>query len=178
MFYVYKYKDLDDGVVKYIGITDNLDRRISQHKKEGGFLGHRWDICYLQVPTKSDAESLEAHFIAVYNTHLFLNKAKAQWGQLSFYNDQTYEWKPYSTKVLQKSKEEIIDEMWSKYEKHADAIEIVAPGFNAIFDEFFGLAEFYLTKSREQIEQREWMQKAQYAVAQVEEYKEQKRRSK
>ena len=175
MFYVYKYRDLEDGIAKYIGITNDLDRRVYQHTRQKDFAGYRWDITYLEVPTKSDAESLEAHFIAVYSTWLYLNKSKAKWGQLSFYNDRTFEWKPYSTRLLQKSNEEVVEEMRSKYEKHADAIEIVAPGFGAMFSEFFDLAEFYLTADREQIETAEWIMTSRYAIAQREAYKEQRR---
>ena len=90
MNYVYRYIDKADNIIKYIGIvcrdTENaLDKRIYEHSYNDSWCqGKSWKIEYITVPTKNDAHALEGHFIALYGTNRWYNKAKTTLGLLSF----------------------------------------------------------------------------------------------
>lgn len=88
---LYGYTDLDDGIIKYVGIIwsdkRTLSERINEHKEEPGFKDRRWKVEYLarNIHTRTDAECLEAHYISLYHTDEFLNRSKSGWGLCSFY---------------------------------------------------------------------------------------------
>ena len=90
MNYIYRYIDTTDNIIKYIGIvcrdTDNaLERRIREHAINDAWCqGKTWRIEYITVPTKNDAHALEGHFIALYGTKKWYNRAKTELGILSF----------------------------------------------------------------------------------------------
>lgn len=98
MPYVYKYTDLKDNQVKYIGIIkkdSNFPARFYQHKRDWWHAEGEWSISYIEVATQTDAEMLEAHLIEFYNTTKFYNRAKAGWGLSSYLPDaDTLEWIP------------------------------------------------------------------------------------
>ena len=85
--FVYKYIDIKDNIVKYVGITKDLKRRIKDHKKDKWYNLSTYSIYYLEVNSRCDAEMLEGHFIALYETHRYFNVAKETWGLSSFVND-------------------------------------------------------------------------------------------
>ena len=97
MNYVYRYIDTADNIIKYIGIvcrdTENaLERRIYEHANNDSWChGKTWRIEYITVPTKNDAHALEGHFIALYGTNKWYNKAKTTLGLLSFVKND-FEW--------------------------------------------------------------------------------------
>lgn len=86
MAYVYRYTDKSDGIIKYVGIvwskSRTLSQRIAEHSAERKFKGHDWLIEYKDVPdmTRTDAEYMEAHYIALYHTDKYLNSSKGGWG--------------------------------------------------------------------------------------------------
>lgn len=90
MNYVYRYIDEADNIIKYIGIvcrdTENaLEKRIYEHSNSDSWCrGKTWRVEYITVPTKNDAHALEGHFIALYGTNRWHNKAKTTLGLLSF----------------------------------------------------------------------------------------------
>lgn len=90
MPYVYKYTDRNDGIVKYVGIIrkdTNFPKRFTQHRQDEWANKGDWKIEYLRVNSICEAEALEGHFIALYGTDEWFNKAKTQWGRLSFFVD-------------------------------------------------------------------------------------------
>lgn len=98
MPFVYKYVGKSDNKPKYIGIskTENtLQKRIKAHYKDSWHWDDRWEIYILKVDTLCDAEMLEGHFIAMYGTDEFYNKAKTGWGSCSYLKDATFEWVNY-----------------------------------------------------------------------------------
>ena len=90
MSYVYRYTDLSDNVIKYVGIVcregeDALSRRIEEHSYNDSWCFNKtWKIEYIKVPTKNDANALESHFIAKWETHKWFNIKKKHDGLLSF----------------------------------------------------------------------------------------------
>ena len=87
MPYIYKYTDKNDGLVKYVGIIrndTNFPRRFTQHWRDEWFSKGDWQIEYCEFPSVSDVEALEGHFITIYGSAEWYNKAKATWGRLSF----------------------------------------------------------------------------------------------
>lgn len=56
--YVYRYTDLADGIVKYIGQTQHLFTRIKTHARETQFGIRRWKIEYLPIIKTLDLEDI------------------------------------------------------------------------------------------------------------------------
>lgn len=108
MPFVYKYIDKSDGIVKYVGIVcregnDALKKRIKEHLNADEWAStHNWFLEYIEVKTKGDAHALEGHFIAYYKSYEWFNKAKSDYGLLSFINSESFEWKKFdeNEKVL------------------------------------------------------------------------------
>lgn len=100
MPYVYRYRDMIDEKYKYIGIVkqdgmERLQRRIKQHRKDDWFKTADYYVDYVQVDSLCDAESLEGHFIATYETYKYYNIAKARWGKSSLYSSVDLTWREY-----------------------------------------------------------------------------------
>ena len=87
---VYRYIDTRDKFIKYVGIVygenRTLEQRHKEHIKNDIWCDENFKIQYLDVPVnnRSEAESLEAHFISLYKTGGWYNKSKSNWGQNSF----------------------------------------------------------------------------------------------
>lgn len=100
MFVVYRYIDLNDMQVKYIGIvtgkTRCLEGRLREHRTKDEWTTGIYTVEYFLVNSKTDAEAFESHLIALYQTHRFYNKAKKDWG-LSDYLPKNPTWKHYIT---------------------------------------------------------------------------------
>lgn len=102
MGFVYRYIDKEDNIIKYVGIvygkTRTLKNRIEEHKTQDWWAkGNNFRIEYLKenINTRTDAEYFEAHYISLYNTDKWYNKAKANWGISSFLPDREKEWIEY-----------------------------------------------------------------------------------
>lgn len=99
---VYRYTDLDDNIVKYIGIvtsknkTRTLEDRIKEHYTKHEWAYGNFKIDYFTVASRTDAEAFESHLISFYKTYLYYNKAKADWG-LSQYLPNVNCWTHYIT---------------------------------------------------------------------------------
>lgn len=102
MALVYRYVDLLDDIIKYIGIVwgenSTLENRIRQHSKEDKFKGKNWkiEVLNVQVNSRTDAECYESHYIALYRTYNYLNVAKKKFGLCSFLPDRENEWVEYN----------------------------------------------------------------------------------
>lgn len=103
MAFVYRYIDKNDFIVKYIGMVNgddysNLIRRIKQHTRDKWYKESLFDIDYIILETKNDAETLEGHFIAKYKTYNYYNIMKSKWGFCSFINKNQFIWSRYIPK--------------------------------------------------------------------------------
>lgn len=101
MGYIYRYTDLDDNIIKYVGIvwSDNrsLLQRIDEHFTYDKWCYERqWKIEYLEIDNKTDCEGLEGHFISLYNTFNWYNRRKSNWGISTIYSQIDFEWKELS----------------------------------------------------------------------------------
>lgn len=101
---VYRYIDKSTNIIKYIGIVYGKNRtlrqRVYEHKKHDEWVSDvEWKIEYIYNPngTRTDAEHLEAHLIALYKTYNWYNKAKRDWG-ISNYLPKEFNWQVYKEK--------------------------------------------------------------------------------
>ena len=97
---VYRFVDLEDDKVKYIGIifgeTRTLKQRTYEHTRYDDWCKRAsWKVEYIDVSNRAEAESLESHFIALYDTGRFYNKAKSEWGVNSFLTGVQFQWDEY-----------------------------------------------------------------------------------
>lgn len=92
---VYKYTDMSDGIVKYVGIVHHgsLPTRHKQHMREDWYKQGNFLCEYIEVNNQSEAEAIESHLITLYETHKYYNRAKSDWG-LNSYLPNEYDWKP------------------------------------------------------------------------------------
>ena len=79
--YVYRYTDLTDNIIKYVGIVWSKNRTLEQRIKEHYLYdewcnGKQWKVEYLEIDNKTDCEGLEGHFISLYETNKWYNKGK------------------------------------------------------------------------------------------------------
>lgn len=116
MAFVYKYTDKSDGLVKYVGIVcregkNALNKRIKEHSNVDDWAtSHNWDLHYIEVKTKNDAHALEGHFIAYYKSYEWFNKAKADYGLLSFVDSNKFEWKRFN------QEEEVLNQYFTTFD--------------------------------------------------------------
>lgn len=96
MEYVYKYVERGTDHARYVGQTNDLKRRVLAHLKEPMFSNNAWDIYYFTCETLNDAQTLEGHFITLYQTARGdgLNRYKHNWG-LSSFAPQNIVWHKY-----------------------------------------------------------------------------------
>lgn len=100
MAYVYRYTDLSDGIIKYVGIVwseaRTLEQRINEHQKEKWCLGKKWKIEFIceDIETRTDAEYFESHYISLFKTDCWFNKSKRRWGT-SKYLPKRNDWEIY-----------------------------------------------------------------------------------
>lgn len=95
---VYRYTDLHDNTVKYVGIVRKsaLEKRIMQHSyRDNWCKSGVWKVEYFECETQSEAEAFEAHLIELYGTWKYFNKVKAHWGINRFLPDVEMWWKPF-----------------------------------------------------------------------------------
>lgn len=89
MAWVYRYVNRETGRIEYVGITKDdrrLRERIDEHRWIDKWSDDDYRVEILHVDTRSDAEALEATWIALWNPPR--NKAKRDWGRLTFLSDK------------------------------------------------------------------------------------------
>jgi hypothetical protein len=80
---IYRYIDMRDNFIKYVGIVygenRTLEQRHKEHLKKDIWCDENFKVQYLDVPinSRSEAEALEAHFISLYQTGSWYNKSKS-----------------------------------------------------------------------------------------------------
>lgn len=98
---VYRYIDVADRIIKYVGIvwseTRDLQQRINEHRREPWYKNSIWRIEYLDynIKSRTDAEYIESHLISLYQTDRYYNVSKAGWGKSSFIEIPEDSWKEY-----------------------------------------------------------------------------------
>lgn len=104
-YYVYRYTDKTDSIIKYVGIVygDNrtLLQRVSEHTKDFWYEKGDWDIEYFSdnLNSRTDCEMWESHLIAKYETFKYYNSAKKDWGICSFIKNIEPKWEHFSIGV-------------------------------------------------------------------------------
>ncbi len=110
MAYVYRYTDLSDGIIKYVGIvwSENrtLEQRIREHRKDKWYQGTQWKIEFISenIQNRTDAEYLESHFISLFGTDKYFNTKKEGWGVSSIIK-KSFNWELYSCEKNKTSEE-------------------------------------------------------------------------
>lgn len=111
---IYRYIDMRDNFIKYVGIVygenRTLEQRHKEHLKKDIWCDENFKVQYLDVPinSRSEAEALEAHFISLYQTGSWYNKSKSNWGQSSFvpkFNER--DWQNFYYSLTQQDLENI-----------------------------------------------------------------------
>lgn len=99
MAIVYRYIDLIDYIIKYIGISQDYNGfkgRVRDHYGQWWGKLSTYRIEYTEVATINDANCLEGHLIAYYETYKYFNKSKKKWGKCSWISDEdSIVWKEY-----------------------------------------------------------------------------------
>lgn len=103
---VYRYIDLNDNNIKYVGIVwsgnRTLKERVDEHYKNDSWCdrGH-WRIEYVlrDVNTRTDAEYLEAHYTNKFRKQdsEWFGKTKLNWGESEIIDDSNDKWEIYYT---------------------------------------------------------------------------------
>lgn len=99
---VYRYTDLSDGIIKYVGIvwSDNrtLKQRVDEHFRNDDWCkGRKWKVEFLKrnINSRTDAELFESHYISEYATDKYYNIKKSGWGKSDLINSKNEEWELY-----------------------------------------------------------------------------------
>lgn len=98
---IYRYVDINDKVIKYVGIvfgnTRTLERRIKEHEKDWWYPKGVWKVEYIteEIDSRSEAEAFESHYISLFHTEMYYNRSKAGWGINKFLPDRTNDWIEY-----------------------------------------------------------------------------------
>ena len=86
MPYIYRYRDIEDDTIKYVGIVytpgKTLAQRIYEHSANDEWCNDgKYSIEYIEGDfSRTDLEYLESHYIALCHTYDFYNVKKAGWG--------------------------------------------------------------------------------------------------
>lgn len=102
MGYIYRYTDLADNIIKYVGIVwsenRSLKQRIQEHEKDNWCKVRRWKIEYIttNVNNRTEAEFFESHYISLYQTYKYYNIKKPNWGTSNLIPFTENDWKEYT----------------------------------------------------------------------------------
>ena len=93
MQYVYRYL-YRNGKTAYVGITNNLDRRIIQHRNDK-LKGLDCEIQFFPVKHRADAEMIETYLICKSDACKENNVSKTKKGNASFLDNISFPWVEY-----------------------------------------------------------------------------------
>ena len=101
MGFIYRYTDLNDEIIKYVGIiwaeNRSLQQRINEHlKKDSWCWNVPYKVEYIEGNfSRTDAEYIEAHYISLYETYKYYNRTKSNWGISNYIPYKEDKWKYY-----------------------------------------------------------------------------------
>lgn len=101
---VYRYTDIEDGIIKYVGIvrSGKLCDRLQAHEREEEWCKNKpWYIEFFECENQSEVEAFEAHLIALYGTYKYHNTQKATWGLNKYLPDVESWWKPATIPICE-----------------------------------------------------------------------------
>ena len=98
--YVYKYLN-NRGDTVYVGITNDMHRRVKEHKSDKLSAIKNPLIFYFPVKYRGDAEMLETYLIGWYGTKKYYNVAKTRKGDFSFLDVvEDFPWQHYEEGMI------------------------------------------------------------------------------
>lgn len=126
MEYVYRYLSGEKTI--YVGITNNLKRRIEAHKHDKlQFIKNQSIECFA-VNYREDAEILEEYLINHYETGNYFNIKKVKNGKVSFIGDiAKIPWQKYDPNNIPTIPFVINNEVIQKTLKHTEYVTKVTP---------------------------------------------------
>lgn len=157
MPYIYRYTDLKDNIIKYVGIvwseSRSLKQRIMEHKKNDDWCKNgSWKIEYLYCNNRTTAEAIESHLIALYGTNSWYNKSKSNWGECIYFPDFEENFIEYNQdkissnlgkKKIRKNKTTKISKNFIKVSSANPEFEIIKGKFNiSSYQQNFGDLSF------------------------------------
>lgn len=99
---IYRYIDLADEIIKYVGVvwgkTRTLKDRIREHSKEDWCRVRKWRIEYISenIDNRAEAEAFETHYINMFGTGSYYNIRKVGQGINKFLPDRSKDWVEYN----------------------------------------------------------------------------------
>lgn len=135
--YVYRYTDMADNIVKYVGISCRLLNRLQDHYYTDKWCKQSaWIIEYFECENRSEAEAFESHLIALYGTGKYYNKSKVAWGLNKYLPDVESWWKkinsPYADitayRVAMYVKNMIKQKQFEEAQKYLNLLEFKTVG--------------------------------------------------
>lgn len=94
MEYVYRYLNAS-GVTVYVGITNDMKRRVAQHKTDKLSNIRNGKVEFFGVENRTDADLLETYLINHFKTGNYYNVSKANRGDVSFLDGVEFPWTEY-----------------------------------------------------------------------------------
>ena len=128
MEYVYKYLN-HRGDTVYVGITNDMHRRVKEHRSDKLSEIKNPLIYYFPVKYRGDAEMLETYLIGWYGTKKYYNVSKTRKGDFSFLDVvEDFPWqryekgtitddKPFAISDVVGTKEVVVEKEVVKYKK-------------------------------------------------------------
>lgn len=108
--YIYAYIDAKTDLPVYIGKTQDIEKRYKQHKNDLWFISndgeYKYVFQYHEVESNAMADIYETYYISICegnNISLF-NKAKTDWGAISFKLPNLCNWKTAFTHLYSSEK--------------------------------------------------------------------------
>jgi hypothetical protein len=150
MQYVYRY--VKNKNVMYVGITNNMRRRVREHKQDKLSSLDGATVQYFAVKTRADAELLETYLINHYKTGEHFNVSKTKKGEVSFLGDLSkLPWVEYNGKIERKMPCFTINDLFPKSKTEVKIVKAPVLPKGASEDQI--LDDFY----RQEEELRKWL---------------------
>lgn len=151
---VYRYIDIKDNKIKYVGIVwsskRTLKQRINEHKKDKWYKISEWKIQILEYPinSRTDAEYIEAHFVSLYQTDKYYNVSKSGWGISSFIPNMEDKWKDYDTPLDAKNEIDVLNNSIVKLKRENESLKKTLQSYENNFAYTTGINNIALSDNK------------------------------